>query len=309
MQWSFNSHDKHIPTGQFNTILGDDRNQQTDTRGMLEVKYEPKLSSTLQSLSRAHLDYYKYTGAISAQRDPEIGGLSIETFTGLWAGVEERFVYTPSLPIRVTFGGELQNHFMANEFASDEVVVAPLTQSVYLDDHRSFQVGAGYAVADAALSKAVKLSVGGRYDAYSTFGQSFNPRVALIVRPYDGGNIKIMFGKAFRAPSVYELYFQTPGSQIANPSLQSESMYSGEVEYSHRFTPTITGLVTVYENFIQNLIAQRSVEDAGAGIQVVQYANTTTPVATMGARRRSRREWKDLAGWRPPRTRSHARCI
>jgi len=196
---------------------------------------------------------------------------------------------------------------MANQFAENEVVVAPLTQAVFLDDHRSFQVGAGYAVADASLAKAVKLSVGGRYDAYTTFGRSFNPRVALIVRPYDGGNVKIMFGKAFRAPSIYELYFQQPGTQLANTALEPESMYSAEVEYSHRFTPTITGLVSVYENVIQNLIAQQAVQDPRLGTQDVQYGNTTTPVATMGAEAELRREWKD--GWMASVSYSFARSV
>jgi outer membrane receptor protein involved in Fe transport len=305
VQWSYNSHDKHIPTGQFNTLLGDDRTRQTDTRGMLEAKLEPKLSKHVQATSRAHLDYYKYTGYFA--NDPEIGGLALETYTGLWAGVEERVVYTPDLPVRFTFGGELQNHFLANQFVQNEVVVAPLTQTVALDDHRSFQVGAGYAVADAALSDAAKLSVGGRYDAYSTFGRSFNPRVALIVKPYDGGNIKLMFGKAFRAPSIYELYFQTTGSQIANPSLHPESMYSAEIEYSHRFTPTVTGLVSVYENVIENLIAQQGVQDPTLGVQVVQYENTSTPVATMGVEAELRREWKD--GWMASVSYSFARSV
>ena len=56
MQWSLNSHDKHLPTGQFSTILGDDRTHQTDTRGMVEQKFEPKLGDRIQSLTRAHLN-------------------------------------------------------------------------------------------------------------------------------------------------------------------------------------------------------------------------------------------------------------
>ena len=51
-----------------------------------------------------------------------------------------------------------------------------------MNDHHTFQVGAGYAVADVTPTRAVKLSVGGRYDAYSTFGGSFNPRVAVILQ-------------------------------------------------------------------------------------------------------------------------------
>src|SRR5208282_4092221 len=92
-------------------------------------------------------------------------------------------------------------------------------------------------------------------DAYSTFGGSFNPRVAAILKPYEAGNVKIMFGKAFRAPSIYELFYNQPDFQVAAPGLRPESMFSGEIEYSHRFAATVVGLVSVYENVITDLIA------------------------------------------------------
>ena len=35
-------------------------------------------------------------------------------------------------------------------------------------------------------------------------------RLAAIVKPYDGGVLKIMGAKAFRSPSVYELHYTAP---------------------------------------------------------------------------------------------------
>src|SRR5205814_9483001 len=104
-------------------------------------------------------------------------------------------------------GGALDEQVKADQFGENEPVTAPGTSGVSLDDHRSFQVAAGYAVADVSPARAVKLSLGGRYDYYSTFGGSFNPRVAVILRPSENDNVKVMFGKAFRAPSTYELFY------------------------------------------------------------------------------------------------------
>jgi len=302
VQWSANSHDKHLPTGEYGTLLGDDRTHQIDTRLMTEARFEPKITDTVQSLSRAHVNYYAYTGYFA--ETPENGGLSHETFKGLWAGVEQRFVFTPAPAVRVTVGGELQNHFKADQFGENEVFTTPATSGVFLDDHRSFQIGAGYAVADVTPTRAVKLSLGGRYDGYSTFGGSFNPRVALILKPYEAGNVKLMFGKAFRAPSTYEQFFSEPDVQEPNTHLKAESMYSAEIEYSHRFTPTVMGLVSVYENVITNLIEN---ETDPANTLASIYENTSTPVGTMGAEGELRKEWKD--GWTASASYSFARSV
>ncbi len=100
------------------TILGDDRTRQRDTRAMVEAKFEPKLSDTLQSLTRAHANYYGYDGYFASI--PELGGVNHDTYAGIWAGVEERLVYTPFRTLRITAGGELQNHFKADQFAEVE---------------------------------------------------------------------------------------------------------------------------------------------------------------------------------------------
>ena len=64
-----------------------------------------------------------------------------------------------------------------------------------------------------------------RLDAYSTFGTSLNPRVAAIIKPYDGGNLKIMAGKAFRATAVEKLLDGTSGSAA---DIQKAAAVAGE---------------------------------------------------------------------------------
>jgi outer membrane receptor protein involved in Fe transport len=286
MQWSFNSHRKQLPTGEFDTILGDERTRQTDTRGMFEVRFDPKISDTLQSLSRVHMNYYGYRGTF-AHLPP--AGTELDLYDGAWAGVEQRFAYTPTSKIRLTVGGEFQDHFLVHQFAQDE------QSNTFLDDHRSFQLGAGYLLADVSPTERVKVSAGARLDAYSTFGTSLNPRAAVIFKPYDRGNVKIMAGKAFRAPSVYELFYVASSGQIPNPNVSPEDIYSGEVEYSHRFSNTTTGIVAAYGNYINGLIALRNVDDPTVAPGTYQYQNTKTPVATVGSEFELRREWKE--GW------------
>ena len=112
-----------------------------------------------------------------------------------WAGLEQRFLISPTKDVRITVGGEGQRHFVASLRGED-------ANGTYLDASRPYTVLAGYAVADATLHPRLKISAGGRYDYIgSTSAGSLNPRGAIIVRPWEAGTLKLMGGKAFRSPS------------------------------------------------------------------------------------------------------------
>jgi outer membrane receptor protein involved in Fe transport len=300
LQWSLNSHRKTLPTGQFTTLLGDADTRQTDTRGMVEAKAEPKLGDQVESTTRAYANYYGYRGHFA--HDPTNGGQEYLTFDGQWVGGEQRFVVKPLDVLRLTGGGEVQRHFNAHTFDSSD------TQGVYDDDTHNFSLFAAYLVGDLVPTNWLKVELGGRVDQYqyegftpaggtlvSGFGVgAFSPRAAVILKPTRDDVVKVLAGQAFRAPSIYELYYES-APQLANPGLTPEHMTSVEAEYSHHFTQTITGLVAAYGNEITDLIAQRSAPQPGAPLDF-QYQNTKdAPVVTLGAEAEVRREWKD--GW------------
>jgi outer membrane receptor protein involved in Fe transport len=306
VQWSVNSHRKTLPTGEFATLIGDGTTRQTDTRAMIEAKFEPKISPQVDSTSRVHANYYGYAGHFA--HTPENGGIEYSTFDGQWVGAEQRFVYKPRDWIRATVGAEAQDHINAHQFDT-----ADAAGGVQTDDTHSFTLLAAYVAVDAAPVPWLKAELAGRFDAYqfSKPGPSavatppepqvspsaFSPRMAVILKPTRIDNIKVLAGKAFRAPSDYELYYIAPGGQLQNPNLHPENAYSAEVEYSHRFTNVWTGLVAAYENLITDLIAQRNVgsPDPVTGIQSYAYENVNAPVATLGMEAELRREWKE--GW------------
>lgn len=286
-QWSFNFHDKDLPVGQFDTIFGDGRAHQIDSRSFLELKFEPKITDYLQSVTRAHANVYWYRGELP--HVPDAGGLEHSDYDGFWVGLEQRFIVTPNQYLRLTAGGEFQLHPLVHQSGRDEL------SGKFLDDKQPFNLGAGYLLGDITPSKRVKIEVGGRFDAYSFSDPSINPRLAVIFKPYEGGNIKVMGGKAFRAPSIYERYNTAGGGQQENPNLGAENLYQTEIEYSHRFTPTVVGLVSVYGNYITDLIALRELPQSTPQVPAYSYQNTQAPVGTLGAELELRREWKE--GW------------
>ena len=287
-QWMFHQHDKQLPTGQYGTLLDDPRTRQRDTRLYVEATAEPQLGRQLTLFSRAHLNHYRFLGEYA--RDAASGGVERDTYKGSWVGLEQRAVFEPTPGYRFTLGGEGQLHYQVDARADDDA--GPFLDEEG-DNGRPYQVGAAYLLGDATLTPGFRVSAGARLDTYSTFGSSVNPRVALMFRPYADGNLKLMGGKAFRAPSVYELYYNDGGAtQVSSPDLEPESIYSLEIEHSHRFGPTVSGTLSVFGNYVTNLIDQTG---GGTAADPVFYVNRGTPLATLGVEAELRREWRQ--GW------------
>jgi outer membrane receptor for ferrienterochelin and colicin len=282
LQWLLTSRDKTLPSGEFETVFGDPRTRFIDTRGLVELRFEPQVSSRLQLLSRVHANFYNFDDFLAYT--PDDGGSATEAFRGQWAGLEQRAVYTPVEGLRITAGGELQRHFETQQTGSSTV------DGRYLNRNDPFTVGAAYLIGDVTPARVIKLSLGGRLDWFSNFGTSVNPRAAVIIRPYERGILKIMGGTAFRAPSVYEHYYEGPTQVPGGDQLKPERVMSGEAELTHRFTSTITGLVAGYANYVQDLIV---LGGDGTTMSPNQYVNSTNPIQTIGAEAEVRREWRN----------------
>ena len=278
--WYLQTHHKRLPTGEYETLLADPRTEQTDSRATLELKAEPSFGP-VRSLTRVHANHYRFDGGYA--RASEDGGLERDAFRGSWVGLEQRLELSPSSAFKLTVGGEGQAHFQVEQRGRDEA-------RAFLDDSRPFQVGAAYALLDVNADQRLHVSAGARLDAYSTFGSSLNPRLAVVAKPYATGNTKLMLGKAFRAPSVYELYYSDGGiTQVESPDIEPESIYSAELEHSHRFSPTVSATAAVFGNFVRNVVLT-----SGNGEQAdpLRYVNSPAPIATLGAELGLRRDWR-----------------
>ena len=288
LQWSAHSYEKQLPTAEFETIFGDPRSKQRDRRSYVELRAEPRVSDAVTVLSRLHWNHYTFRGEYA--HEPEDGGVQIDTYRGSWLGLEERVEWSPLAHLRLTLGGEGQLHYQVEQRSSNE-------NGTFLDDTgshgRPFQVGALYASADASLSPRARLSLGARLDAYSTFGSSLNPRAALILKPYPAGNTKVIAGKAFRAPSIYELYYNDGGhTQVQSPYLSPESLYSVEIEHAHRFSASMIATASGYANYAARLISPLG---DSTPQDPLHYENERSPLAVLGGELGLRREFRQGA--------------
>lgn len=82
------------------------------------------------------------------------------------------------------------------------------------------------------LSADWELTAGARFDHYSDFGDTLNPRIALVWQTTDVLTTKLMYGRAFRAPSFQELFAETSFTQ-PNPKLDPERSQTFDLSFSY----------------------------------------------------------------------------
>ncbi|MEW8051250.1 MAG: TonB-dependent receptor [Candidatus Thiodiazotropha sp.] len=90
-----------------------------------------------------------------------------------------------------------------------------------------------------------QLTAGFRYDDYSDFGDTLNPRLALVWRVTDRLNAKLLYGRAFRPPSYQELFAETSFSR-PNPDLDPERSETVELILSYIPSNDLTIGINLY---------------------------------------------------------------
>jgi len=70
-------------------------------------------------------------------------------------------------------------------------------------------------------ARRIDLSLAARYDDYSDFGKTTNPKVGLVWTPVDSLDLRASYGTSFRAPTVLEEAQVTRGIQISNVDLDA----------------------------------------------------------------------------------------
>ena len=300
VQWFFHTREQHLPAGQNGSVFNDLRSEYVDTRWLGEVRFEPKVSDQVEIFTRVHADRYTFHGEYSYSNPPATP--NVEDYYGTWGGVEARIAYSPIKAIRLTVGGEGQYHPQVEMYG--RYGTAPPTgfaaNAQYLNQSDPYGFGAGYFLFESTPSTWFHVSAGARIDDYTSFGAILVPRAALIFKPWPGGVIKVMGGRAFRAPSIYEEYYSDgglttlPGNDPKRgTSLKPESVYTGEVELSQRFKEDWVALVAGHGSYVENLINTAPVPNNANG--VVAYTNSLYPALAIGGDLELRREWRQ--GW------------
>lgn len=92
-----------------------------------------------------------------------------------------------------------------------------------------------------------ELTAGIRYDDYSDFGSTTNPRLALVWSTTQKLTTKFLYSQAFRAPSFAETRAMNNPIVLGNPNLDPETLESREIAFDYRFSETLNLNMNVFQ--------------------------------------------------------------
>lgn len=118
------------------------------------------------------------------------------------------------------------------------------------------------------ISDTVQGTLGMRYDHYSDFGSTFNPRLGLAWQATPRFTTKLFMGTAFRAPSFVDLYAQNNPAGMGNPNLESETINTldGGLTLNYLFSDSLHMELNLFRYEAKDIISFVPVR----GVQVAQ---------------------------------------
>jgi len=254
LQGVFGSRDKGIPTASFGTVFNVTGTHTIDARGYLDLRYDRTLGLGWSLSNRTYYDLYDNDGTYIYDYSDSGGPsrVSNENFAhGKWWGDEVTLSEQISETQRLSVGSEYRDNFQQDQGNYDQ---QPFVQ--YFTSSQSSNVFSVYAQDEIHLRKDLLLNLGLRYDYYSTFGGTTNPRAALIYNPWAKTTLKFLYGQSFRAPNMFELFYDAPGNE-ANPSLRPETVKTMELVWEQYFANHFQMTVSGFYYPIRSLISER----------------------------------------------------
>jgi len=115
-----------------------------------------------------------------------------------------------------------------------------------------------------------ELTAGARFDHFSDFGDTINPRGALVWQTTPELTSKLMYGRAFRSPSFVELYGQNNPVAKGNPELKPETNQVFELAFAYQASRTLNTSLNIFHYQVRNNIT--FVKDGAASTATAQNA-------------------------------------
>jgi outer membrane receptor for ferrienterochelin and colicins len=257
----YSNREKLVPTAAFGSVFNDP-GFVDESRGYLDFKYEKSLSRNTEFLGRLYFDHYDLHGDnvfLLPTPSGNIRAVSKYSSEGVWWGAEATVTTSISNRYKFTAGTEFRDNIKQNDKAYFE---EPFIVS--FDDHHSSREWAGYGEGQFRLTRNASVNAGIRHDHSYVFGGSTNPRFALVYNPLEKTTVKLLYGQAFRAPNVYELYVQHSEAR-PNLALEPERIKTTEVVVEQYVGDHVRVAASAFSYGISNLITR--VVDPATGIQ------------------------------------------
>src|SRR4051812_40107615 len=237
--------DKGVPTGEYGTVFNDKRTHTTDELGLVSVRYEHSLPNDAGSFStRVHAGRYSYLGEYAYYADQPTNQ---DEVLGEWWGVDVDGAHQLGSLQFLTFGAEYRDNFNQAMKNFD-----PEPYVLYTDVQNESTRWGLFAQDEIQLATPLMLYAGVRVDQYEVFGTATTPRLALIYTPRHSTTVKLLAGRAFRAPNQYELHYEGYPYK-GNPDLKPEHIETLELMAEQFIGGAMQLSATVFQNHLTDL--------------------------------------------------------
>jgi iron complex outermembrane receptor protein len=245
---------KTIPTGSYGTVFDDSRNRTNDSRTIAAISYEhnvcPKIGGNLYL--RLYSNSYDYTGDYVYDMDYPTLAIDKDTGSAKWWGGEARFSGKISPRLSLVSGTE---HTRVKDMRLLNYYTDPYYY-VNLDTNSSSTLNSYYLQASYDISESLRVLAGNRLDDYSTHGKSWSPRGALIQKLRNSTTLKLLWGKAFRAPDGYECDYTKAITGNTDSGLLPEEITTTELVLDQALCSSARLVTSAYRYDLENIITQ-----------------------------------------------------
>jgi len=223
---------------------------------------------------------------------------------------------------KLRFGAGTQNDDLYRIKDSNNYTLPPLGTVQDVTDIAPFilphsrSVNYVYVQDEWAFTKDWYLTAGVRHDRYSDFGDTTNPRIALVWETAYNLTSKLLYGRAFRPPSFSELYNINNPVLIGNPNLKPETIESTELAFVWQATSTLQANLNMFNYQMKDILrpdtsglAQNAGKQNGQGFEAELVWDASANVRMSGnyAQQRSIDETTNQDAGNAPRHHFYAR--
>jgi iron complex outermembrane receptor protein len=264
LQGLYSERDKGMPSTFFGTLFNDPRTQDIRNQQYVDLTYQHSISEKWGLMVRTSYDQSRLQGPQAYSTGLPDGSTTVDTYSsrGGWWNGEAKLSGTVLEKHKITVGTEI-----TDTLRQDQGTYTPIG-NIFVPLPGTSVIAALYGQDEFAMTHNLILSAGLRYDHYSDFGQTTNPRLGLIYHLFHPTTLKLLYGTAFRAPEPFERAPDFGPFYENNLALKPETIRSveGVVEQGLGQHFTLSG--SVFRNSITDLITLET--DPNTSLSVYQ---------------------------------------
>ncbi|MFH1414983.1 MAG: TonB-dependent receptor [Elusimicrobiota bacterium] len=253
--------DSHKSMSSFS--VGAEFSRFVSDRAYAILSLEKEVSDTMNAKVSAYYDYYAWGKGAQYEDNPYKGAFSDPTGTGHFimhmiavdnvGGFKAQLDYEASDKLSLVSGVDYEYRDIVRWYYPEVFDSLGLGAPKFLT-----WTYAAYLQGQYEVSDMVDVTVGGRYDNDSDYGGVTNPRVAVVLEPIENTYVKLLYGQAYKAPSLHELYYFRKNAYYGNPSVTPETNTTSEIQVMSKISERISGSINYFYIDMQDIIVYKS---------------------------------------------------